>query len=84
MARCPVQDCTRQKPLTGIFCRSHWFQLPKELRTRIWQSYRSPDKYVEERQQAWTKRHRALVREALETSRALNTPKTQTAPSTEP
>jgi hypothetical protein len=54
MHTCPGKDCTAQVDASMLACRGHWYQLPADLRTRIWRAYRSNP--VE---------HRAAVREAL-------------------
>lgn len=34
--RCPAFECAAE-----LTCRPHWFELPKELRDRIWHTYRA-------------------------------------------
>lgn len=40
---CPGKGCERQVSADMLACRRHWFQLPKELRQRIWDTWRSDD-----------------------------------------
>jgi hypothetical protein len=37
---CHWPGCGRQVPPAMWGCRSHWYALPKELRDRIWRTYR--------------------------------------------
>lgn len=36
---CPHPKCNVQKPRHLYACRTHWFQLPKKLRDKIYSSY---------------------------------------------
>jgi len=40
-ARCPVCGCATLTDRSKVFCRSHWFSLPKPLRDAIWATYRA-------------------------------------------
>jgi hypothetical protein len=53
--QCPGKGCTEQVPTSKLACRSHWFQLPKELRDRIWKAWRSGD----------TDKHQEAIMEAV-------------------
>lgn len=37
---CHWPGCTVQVPPAMWGCRSHWFKLPKNLRNKIWRSYK--------------------------------------------
>lgn len=37
---CHWTGCTRQVPPSMWGCKSHWFQLPKPIRDKIWRAYR--------------------------------------------
>lgn len=39
--KCMHPDCTIQKPRTQYACKKHWFSLPKTIRDKIWDGYRS-------------------------------------------
>src|SRR5678815_3568531 len=54
---CPVRYCpNRKRSEADLFCRGHWFQVPKPIRDRIWELFRSGLKKDE---------HRRLCAEAL-------------------
>lgn len=36
---CPAKGCKESVPNSQLACREHWFQLPKALRTRIYEEY---------------------------------------------
>lgn len=54
--KCPVIGCTNQRSHDQLLCRGHWFSVPKELRDRIWNLYRSAQ---------GSEAHRAAVFEAI-------------------
>lgn len=66
---CHWPDCDKQVPPAMWGCRPHWFKLPLEIRTAIWNAYRpgqevsmSPGRaYVEaaNRAQEWIRDHLA-------------------------
>lgn len=37
---CHWPGCDRQVPPAAWGCRPHWYQLPRDLRSRIWRAYR--------------------------------------------
>lgn len=37
---CPVPGCRRTMGATHILCATHWYQVPKVERDRIWKLYR--------------------------------------------
>lgn len=37
---CHATDCEKRVPPEMFMCRTHWFRLPKDLRDRIWATYR--------------------------------------------
>ena len=39
--RCPVTGCGRQISLSRLMCRGHWYEIPKQLRDRVWATWRS-------------------------------------------
>lgn len=51
---CPAPNCPQLVQDSMLACRRHWFELPAELRARIWEHYRSGDRV----------QHMAAVREA--------------------
>lgn len=53
--RCPAQGCPVLVPNSMLMCRPHWYALPQELRSAIWEAYRNGDRV----------RHRAFMVEAI-------------------
>lgn len=39
--QCHHPTCALEVPPKLLACKAHWYQLPKELRDRIWATYRS-------------------------------------------
>jgi hypothetical protein len=37
---CPAPGCSRQVPYEMLACHVHWYSLPKDLRARVWSTYR--------------------------------------------
>lgn len=37
---CHATDCLIRVPPEMLFCKTHWFQLPKGMRDRVWRAYR--------------------------------------------
>ena len=37
----PWPGCRKHTRPAYLMCRSHWFQLPADLRSRIWDTYRA-------------------------------------------
>jgi hypothetical protein len=37
---CHAHDCGKRVPPSMLFCRPHWFSLPKPIRDAIWREYR--------------------------------------------
>ena len=66
---CHWPGCNRKVPPAAWGCKEHWFKLPKELRDRIWKTFRpgqeeskTPSReYVEAARdvQAWIREHHA-------------------------
>lgn len=55
--KCPAPGCEeRVGPGPSFLCRRHWFTVPKDLRNRIWQLYKSARNSPE---------HRAAVFQAM-------------------
>lgn len=40
-SRCPVPDCHAQIDPSRLMCRSHWYLVPKQIRDRVWATWRS-------------------------------------------
>jgi hypothetical protein len=40
-SRCPVSGCHAQIDPTRLMCRSHWYLVPKQIRDRVWATWRS-------------------------------------------
>lgn len=38
---CPIAGCKATRGADQLLCRDHWFQVPADLRERIWSLYRS-------------------------------------------
>lgn len=41
VGRCAVPGCDEQIDRSRLMCRRDWYQLPKQLRDRIWATWRS-------------------------------------------
>ena len=41
MHECPIDGCDKKVHRTKLFCRSHWYMVPKPLRDAIWAGYRA-------------------------------------------
>jgi hypothetical protein len=39
--RCPVTGCAEQIGPSRLMCRGHWYEVPKQLRDRVWATWRS-------------------------------------------
>jgi hypothetical protein len=39
--RCPVPGCHDQIDPSRLMCRSHWYLVPKQIRDRVWATWRS-------------------------------------------
>jgi hypothetical protein len=37
---CHATGCTHPVPPKLFMCRNHWYSLPKDMRDRIWKTYR--------------------------------------------
>ncbi len=57
-ARCSVPACSRPIDPTRLMCRHHWYAVPKEIRDRVWATWRSG-------QGALSPEHGQAVREAI-------------------
>jgi len=55
---CPIPECTRDIDLSRLMCRRHWYTVPKELRDRVWATWRSG-------QGAYSGEHQDAVRQAI-------------------
>lgn len=62
MHDCHWPGCGKQVPPAMWGCRSHWFQLPKRLRDKIWAAYR-PGQEVD---RSPSRHYLAAAREAQE------------------
>ena len=38
---CPAPGCGNQISLSRLMCRVHWYQIPRQLRDRVWATWRS-------------------------------------------
>jgi hypothetical protein len=36
---CPKPGCREQVEFDRLACRQHWFELPKDLRERLWEAW---------------------------------------------
>lgn len=43
MNLCPATGCPQKVPNHMFACRTHWFQLPRDLRSAIWTAWRKRD-----------------------------------------
>lgn len=39
MHECPAPGCTEQVRHDRLACRAHWYSIPEQLRTELWQAY---------------------------------------------
>jgi hypothetical protein len=56
--RCPVSGCREQIDPSRLMCRRHWYLVPKQIRDRVWATWRSG-------QGALSKEHLEAVRVAI-------------------
>jgi len=61
---CPWPGCRAHTRAAYLMCRAHWFRLPAELRSRIWDTYRPGQTAL-----SASPEYRAALREALEFAR---------------
>lgn len=66
MALCPANDCEKQTREPELLCKKHWFQLPDEMRRRIWALFKSAPG-------SWA--HRKVCFDAIEYVNALQAPR---------
>ncbi len=57
-SRCPVPGCHDQIDPSRLMCRSHWYLVPKQIRDRVWATWRSG-------QGAFSSEHLETVRMAI-------------------
>lgn len=38
---CPKVGCMLTVPDHQLMCRTHWFMVPKALRSRVWETYKT-------------------------------------------
>jgi hypothetical protein len=57
-SRCPVPGCHDQIDPSRLMCRSHWYLVPKQIRDRVWATWRSG-------QGAFSTEHLETVRMAI-------------------
>jgi hypothetical protein len=55
---CPIAGCARQIDPSRLMCRCHWYTVPKELRDRVWSTWRSG-------QGAYSRAHQDAVSQAI-------------------
>jgi hypothetical protein len=56
--RCPIPRCQDQIDPSRLMCRVHWYMIPKDLRDRVWFTWRSGHG-------AFSGEHKDAVRRAL-------------------
>jgi hypothetical protein len=39
MHTCPGPGCKRQVPQHMLMCRNHWYQVPRDLRSDVWNAW---------------------------------------------
>jgi hypothetical protein len=44
---CPISDCNKGIPRTRLMCKPHWYRVPKEIRDRVWDTYRNDGVFSE-------------------------------------
>jgi hypothetical protein len=37
--KCPAPPCNRQVRFEQLACRNHWYAIPADLRSRVWDAY---------------------------------------------
>ena len=47
---CPAPGCKASIPHHMLFCRQHWFMVPKPLRDEVWRTYRDEAGSADHRQ----------------------------------
>jgi hypothetical protein len=57
-SRCPVPGCHAQIDPSRLMCRNHWYLVPKQIRDRVWATWRSG-------QGAFSSEHLETVRMAI-------------------
>ena len=60
---CPIPGCGYQIDPSRLMCRRHWYTVPKELRDRVWATWRSGHG-------AYSREHQEAVRGAIGAVRA--------------
>jgi hypothetical protein len=65
--RCPNSGCGEQIDPSRLMCRGHWYLVPKQLRDRVWTTWRSG-------QGALGPEHREAVRLAITACQAAEKP----------
>lgn len=38
---CPITSCVTKLHPGHLMCRYHWFEVPPQLRTRVWRTWRA-------------------------------------------
>ena len=41
MKDCPVDGCETRVDAAFLMCRTHWYSVPKDLRDRVWKTFRN-------------------------------------------
>lgn len=57
-SRCPLPGCSAQIDPSRLMCRSHWYLVPRQIRDRVWATWRSGH-------QAFSPEHQQAVRMAI-------------------
>jgi hypothetical protein len=55
---CPIPGCGQEIDPSRLMCRRHWYTVPKEVRDRVWATWRSG-------QGAYSREHQDAVRAAI-------------------
>jgi hypothetical protein len=61
-SRCPIAGCRDQIDPSRLMCRGDWYLVPKQLRDRVWATWRSG-------QGALSREHQEAVRTAIAAGR---------------
>lgn len=60
--RCHATGCNTEVPPKMFMCRKHWYALPKWMRTRIWDLYRSGQEIDKEPSELYLIHARACIK----------------------
>lgn len=60
--KCPIQGCGAAKRPDQLYCKAHWFSLPKTLQRKVWSTWRQVER--RRRDAEAVMEYREAVREA--------------------